>query len=310
MGDRELLYALTHAPRDSIVLIEDVDCALGSRTNSSDENGDVSTPAIRRNGVVYQQVDQRSKGGVVTLSGLLNAIDGVAAQEGRLLFMTTNHREQLDPALIRPGRVDVQCCLQNATKSGAGELFDQFFIAPNSPTKTTSDSVSIVGTKVRASNEGSDFHEAKEAFLAEVKNRVHSYATLQGVLMEARDDPNQAAECMRTKVAATEAEKNKSMMVKDADGAVEEGDLHSHVICDGCSEKGIFGPRYKCKTCPNYDLCKSCYEKKAHKDHPFMLVNKDGSVETLPPRDTLSTLSQVALFDLPLSVDPNKASFT
>lgn len=35
---------------------------------------------------------------------LLNALDGVAAAEGRLLFMTTNYIERLDQALIRPGR--------------------------------------------------------------------------------------------------------------------------------------------------------------------------------------------------------------
>ena len=39
----------------------------------------------------------------VTFSGLLNAIDGVAAQEGKILFVTTNHIERLDEALIRPG---------------------------------------------------------------------------------------------------------------------------------------------------------------------------------------------------------------
>ncbi len=42
----------------------------------------------------------------LTLSGLLNAIDGVTSTEGRILFMTTNYEERLDPALIRPGRVD------------------------------------------------------------------------------------------------------------------------------------------------------------------------------------------------------------
>lgn len=39
----------------------------------------------------------------VTLSGLLNAIDGIASAEGRLLFCTTNHLESIDPALVRPG---------------------------------------------------------------------------------------------------------------------------------------------------------------------------------------------------------------
>jgi len=42
----------------------------------------------------------------VSFSGLLNAIDGVRSQEGRILFMTTNHKENLDPALLRPGRAD------------------------------------------------------------------------------------------------------------------------------------------------------------------------------------------------------------
>ena len=41
----------------------------------------------------------------MTLSGLLNALDGVTSGESaRLLFMTTNHADRLDPALVRPGR--------------------------------------------------------------------------------------------------------------------------------------------------------------------------------------------------------------
>ena len=48
------------------------------------------------------------KGEGVSFSGLLNAIDGVAAQEGRIFFMTTNHIDKLDPALVRPGRCDVK----------------------------------------------------------------------------------------------------------------------------------------------------------------------------------------------------------
>jgi mitochondrial chaperone BCS1 len=43
----------------------------------------------------------------ISFSGLLNALDGVRSQEGRIVFMTTNHKEKLDPALLRPGRADV-----------------------------------------------------------------------------------------------------------------------------------------------------------------------------------------------------------
>jgi mitochondrial chaperone BCS1 len=39
------------------------------------------------------------------LSGFLNAIDGATSKEGRILVMTTNHIENLDAAVIRPGRV-------------------------------------------------------------------------------------------------------------------------------------------------------------------------------------------------------------
>ncbi len=42
----------------------------------------------------------------LTFSGFLNAIDGVRSQEGRIIIMTTNYKEKLDPALLRPGRVD------------------------------------------------------------------------------------------------------------------------------------------------------------------------------------------------------------
>ena len=42
--------------------------------------------------------------------------------------MTTNHVERLDTALIRPGRVDLQELLGNATPFQAGELFQRFYV--------------------------------------------------------------------------------------------------------------------------------------------------------------------------------------
>ena len=42
----------------------------------------------------------------MTLTGLLNALDGVVASEARLTFLTSNYPDRLDPALIRPGRID------------------------------------------------------------------------------------------------------------------------------------------------------------------------------------------------------------
>ena len=59
----------------------------------------------------------------VTLSGLLNAIDGVASPQGYVLMMTTNHKDSLDPALVRAGRVDMKIEFERASREQAQALF-------------------------------------------------------------------------------------------------------------------------------------------------------------------------------------------
>jgi chaperone BCS1 len=49
------------------------------------------------------------------------------AGEERLVFMTTNHLEALDPALIRPGRVDTMCHVGPATNHQIARLFARFY---------------------------------------------------------------------------------------------------------------------------------------------------------------------------------------
>ena len=92
MDDDGLNRALNNAPSQSIILLEDIDGIFVAR----------------------ESVNQGRDGGV-SFSGLLNALDGVRSQEGRILFMTTNHKEKLDPALLRPGRCDFQVKLDNAS---------------------------------------------------------------------------------------------------------------------------------------------------------------------------------------------------
>ena len=102
--------------------------------------------------------------------------------------MTTNYPERLDGALTRPGRVDASFRLGNASKSGAGELFDQFF-----------------SVACNANFDPSDLAVARTSFLAEVKDHAHSFAKLQGILMKARDAPECAAIEMQKLVAAAAA---------------------------------------------------------------------------------------------------------
>lgn len=63
----------------------------------------------------------------MTFSGFLNALDGVASGEERIIFLTTNHVERLDPALIRPGRVDLSALIDDSSPSQAKRLFTRFY---------------------------------------------------------------------------------------------------------------------------------------------------------------------------------------
>ncbi|KAJ0396991.1 hypothetical protein P43SY_007230 [Pythium insidiosum] len=51
-------------------------------------------------------LEDEKKNARLNLAGLLNVLDGVIDCPGRIIIMTTNHPEKLDPALIRPGRVN------------------------------------------------------------------------------------------------------------------------------------------------------------------------------------------------------------
>lgn len=104
LSDDKLNHLLTNVPERSVVLLEDVDAAF-----------------LGRNGTEQMKVN-------VTFSGLLNAIDGVTSSTSqRLIFMTTNHVGKLDPALIRPGRIDLSVLVGNATLPQAMELFVKFY---------------------------------------------------------------------------------------------------------------------------------------------------------------------------------------
>lgn len=70
---------------------------------------------------------QDEEGMGITLSGLLNAIDGIASAEGRILFITSNHPDVLDAALLRPGRVDVRERLGLANAAVARQMHTAFF---------------------------------------------------------------------------------------------------------------------------------------------------------------------------------------
>lgn len=107
LTDDRLNHLLTIVPNRTLVLLEDVDAAFSNRREQSDADG--------------------YRGANVTFSGLLNALDGVASAEERIIFLTTNHVERLDEALVRPGRVDMTVRLGEVTRYQVGCLWDRFY---------------------------------------------------------------------------------------------------------------------------------------------------------------------------------------
>ena len=63
----------------------------------------------------------------LTLSCLLNLLDGVLEAPGRIVVMTTNYIEKLDSALIRPGRIDLICEFKNCTNQSIIEFIEMFY---------------------------------------------------------------------------------------------------------------------------------------------------------------------------------------
>ncbi|KAF5368166.1 hypothetical protein D9615_010192 [Tricholomella constricta] len=122
MSDNTLTTLMTHVPSRCILLLEDLDAAF-TRSVSRDATSTGAPTASTCTTSTTAETD----GSTLSLSGLLNSLDGVAAAEGRLLFATTNHIERLDPALSRPGRMDVWVNFTHATKWQAEGIFKCFF---------------------------------------------------------------------------------------------------------------------------------------------------------------------------------------
>ncbi|KAL6657951.1 hypothetical protein ACP70R_005731 [Stipagrostis hirtigluma subsp. patula] len=109
-SNRGLQKLLTEMSNKSILLVEDIDCCFSTRSREgvtehlpisdgdpdSDSDSDASS-------YCYTQ------GQGITLSGLLNFVDGLWSTTGeqRILVFTTNYKDRLDPALLRPGRMDM-----------------------------------------------------------------------------------------------------------------------------------------------------------------------------------------------------------
>ena len=75
----------------------------------------------------FPQNNKNCEENTVTISDILNVIDGIIETPGRLLIITSNHYDKLDPALVRPGRIDEHINLTNASKSTINDIYNYYY---------------------------------------------------------------------------------------------------------------------------------------------------------------------------------------
>lgn len=109
----------------------------------------------------------------LTLSGLLNALDGIFSATGRIMIMTSNHPDILDTALIRTGRIDMKYHLQNATRTQVGDLYKVFFGL---------DASTSIDTKL----------------MSQIENYKYSVSDITGTFIQHRNDPRKALAALAT----------------------------------------------------------------------------------------------------------------
>jgi ATPase family associated with various cellular activities (AAA) len=123
-----------------IIVLEDVDCLTDVvLSREAVENNkvynaekemqkavDTKSNEYDTFGRLVQNNDDYGKSQKLNLSILLNILDGVLEQPGRILIMTSNHPEKLDKALIRPGRIDVIVNFDYCKRHEVVEIIEAF----------------------------------------------------------------------------------------------------------------------------------------------------------------------------------------
>ncbi|CAO3600183.1 unnamed protein product [Absidia cylindrospora] len=112
MDDELIQYLLRTMPYNSILLIEDIDHCSGFKTKGKKESSDGGS--------------NNSGQPQLSMTGILNALDGVTAQEGSMIFMSCNNMDDIEPALLRPGRIDIKMELGYADRGQIKAMYHRF----------------------------------------------------------------------------------------------------------------------------------------------------------------------------------------
>ncbi|KAM0451116.1 hypothetical protein ACHAPV_010152 [Trichoderma viride] len=153
MDDDELQILFAGLPDRAIVLFEDIDAAgLGDRSKPSGE-------------------DTKRRG--TTLAAMLEATDGISSPENIIIIMSTNRKEVLDEALVRPGRIDMKVHFGLPNHEQVKRLFLRVYTNGN--------------------HGDFDLESLAQEFAEKIpKSPVFSAAAIKGYLMQHLRDPQEA----------------------------------------------------------------------------------------------------------------------
>lgn len=183
--DTDLERLFTTLPPRCFILLEDID-AVGIK-NRGNFNGDDQEDSEDDD----EEDEDRSHYGPrcqISLSGLLNVLDGVASQEGRIVLMTSNFAERLDRALVRPGRIDRMIFLGNISPRSAELMFKRMYeFDPSNPSAQA----------MKATIGEDELQKLALKFSGQVEENTFTPAQVQGYLLNWRSDPQGAVDNLR-----------------------------------------------------------------------------------------------------------------
>ena len=181
MSDQWLELLLADLPDKCIVLLEDVDSAGLNREISTAERKRRRKQHMSDYSSFNGFAEEHSTG--ITLSGLLNCIDGPMSKDGRIICLTTNAPDSLDPALVRPGRCDHKVLFGYASEEISAQLFEHLYT--KRPDELVEGETSV--------SDDHDIPSMARAFAKSIPpDSMVSPAEVQGYLMIHRQDPQAA----------------------------------------------------------------------------------------------------------------------
>jgi len=132
---------------NKIIVFEDIDCIgeivrkrqkkqdllLAETNNNNNGNNNDNIKNILNDPLIEFKKDSKkmlstvNDDELVTLDDILNLWDGIQETPGRIMIISSNHYEDLDPALIRPGRIDITLEMKNATHEVIKQMYEKYY---------------------------------------------------------------------------------------------------------------------------------------------------------------------------------------